>query len=80
VSHPSQPEIQVHLTVPGPPYSPSMVSPIERSLHEGGSFALGLNVDGRARTCDELEGKGARSPARRVERSAPSLAQGLPTR
>ena len=58
VSHPSQPELQVHLAVPGPPHSPDMVAAINRALDEGGMHGLGLNVDDCRKTCDELRGKG----------------------
>lgn len=34
----------VYLTLPGPPYSPDVVAAINRSLDEGGTFALGLHV------------------------------------
>jgi catechol 2,3-dioxygenase-like lactoylglutathione lyase family enzyme len=36
VVHPEQPELQVHLTVPGPPHSPEMVQAIRRTQDEGG--------------------------------------------
>ena len=58
VCHPSQPELQVHLSTPSPPLTPDMISAIERSLDEGGSQGLGLNVDDCRKTVDELEGKG----------------------
>ncbi len=58
VKHPSQPELEVHLTIPGPPYSPEMTTAIERALDEGGMFGLGLRVDDCRKTCDELRAKG----------------------
>lgn len=58
VKHPNQPELAVHLTPAGPPYSPDMVAAINRSLDEGGTFALGLNVDNCRSTCAELRAKG----------------------
>lgn len=58
VMHPSQPELQVHLTVPGPPYSPEMVDMLGRALDEGGMFGIGLNVDDCRKTYDELRAKG----------------------
>jgi catechol 2,3-dioxygenase-like lactoylglutathione lyase family enzyme len=58
VKHPSQPEIEVHLTVPGPPYSPEMVNAMNRSLDDGGMFGFGLNVDDCRKTYDELVAKG----------------------
>lgn len=58
VSHPSQPELAVHLTVPGPPHSPEMVAAINRALDEGGMHGLGLNVDDCRKTYDDLRAKG----------------------
>jgi catechol 2,3-dioxygenase-like lactoylglutathione lyase family enzyme len=58
VVHPSQPELKVHLTVPGPPHSPDMVAAINRALDEGGMHGLGMNVDDCRKTADELRGKG----------------------
>ncbi|GAA3387709.1 VOC family protein [Cryptosporangium minutisporangium] len=58
VTHPSQPELQVHLTVPGPPHSPEMVAAINRALDEGGMHGLGLNVDDCRKTYDDLRAKG----------------------
>jgi catechol 2,3-dioxygenase-like lactoylglutathione lyase family enzyme len=58
VKHPNQPELEVHLTPPGPPYSPEMVAAITRAMDEGGMFGLGLRVDDCRKTYDELQTKG----------------------
>jgi catechol 2,3-dioxygenase-like lactoylglutathione lyase family enzyme len=58
VVHPNQPELHVHLTVPGPPHSPGMVEAINRSLDEGGMHGLSLNVDDCRKTVAELREKG----------------------
>ena len=58
VVHPSQPELKVHLTVPGPPHSPDMVAAINRALDEGGMHGLGMNVDDCRKTADELRLRG----------------------
>ncbi|MFI5953313.1 VOC family protein [Cryptosporangium sp. NPDC051539] len=58
VTHPSQPELQVHLTTPGPPHSPEMVDAINRALDEGGMHGLGLRVDDCRKTYDDLVAKG----------------------
>ena len=58
VSHPNQPELAVHLTVPGPPHSPDMVAAINRALDEGGMHGLGMNVDDCRKTYDDLRAKG----------------------
>ena len=61
VMHPNQPELQVHLTVPGPPHSPEMVAAINRALDEGGMHGLGMNVDDCRKTYDELVSRGVHS-------------------
>jgi catechol 2,3-dioxygenase-like lactoylglutathione lyase family enzyme len=58
VRTPSQPELQVHLAVPGPPHSPEMVEAINRSLDAGGMNGLGLAVDDCRKTFEELKAKG----------------------
>lgn len=58
VVHPTQPELQVHLTVPGPPHSPEMVEAMNRALDEGGMHGLGVNVDDCRATVEELKAKG----------------------
>jgi len=58
VVHPSQPELQIHLTVPGPPHSPHMIEALNRALDEGGMHGLGMNVDDCRRTYEELSARG----------------------
>lgn len=58
VSHPSQPELQVHLTIPGPPQTPEMVDAINRALDQGSMNGLGLNVDDCRKTYEDLLAKG----------------------
>lgn len=58
VGHPSQPELDVHLTTPGPPLSPEFAAAINRALDEGGNFALGLSVADCAATVAGLEANG----------------------
>jgi catechol 2,3-dioxygenase-like lactoylglutathione lyase family enzyme len=58
VKHPEQPELQVHLSIPGPPIPPEMVTAIERALDAGSMFGLGMKVDDCHRTYDELRAKG----------------------
>ena len=58
VSHPNQPEIQVHLTPPGPPFTPEMVEAINRALDQGGMNGLGMAVDDCHKTYLELKEKG----------------------
>jgi catechol 2,3-dioxygenase-like lactoylglutathione lyase family enzyme len=58
VKHPSQPELQIHLTVPGPPIPAEMVDMINRTLDAGNMFGLGMNVDDCRKTYEELTAKG----------------------
>ncbi|WP_446220141.1 VOC family protein [Micromonospora sp. IBHARD004] len=58
VMHPSQPELEVHLTLPGPPYSPEVAETLRRAQAEGGMFGLGLAVDDCRKTHEELSAKG----------------------
>ena len=58
VVHPSQPELQVHLTVPGPPHRRDMVEAIRRAQDEGGMHGLGVDVDDCRKTYEELTAKG----------------------
>jgi catechol 2,3-dioxygenase-like lactoylglutathione lyase family enzyme len=58
VVHPAQPELQVQLTVPGPPHTPEMIEAIKRALDEGNMHGLGLNVDDCRKTFEELSAKG----------------------
>ena len=58
VQHPSQPELHVHLALPGPPYSPEMVEAIHRSMDEGGMHGVGVNVDDCRQTVADLKAKG----------------------
>jgi catechol 2,3-dioxygenase-like lactoylglutathione lyase family enzyme len=58
IGHPAQPELEVHLTTPGPPLSPEHCASINRALDEGGTFALGLSVDDCTATVRDLAAKG----------------------
>lgn len=58
VTHPSQPELHLHLTTPGPPLSPELVAAMVKAQDEGGLPAVGLNVDDCRATYAELSAKG----------------------
>ena len=58
VVHPSQPELQVNLSVPGPPHSPEMVEAVKRAMDGGGMAGLGLTVDDCRATVADLKSKG----------------------
>lgn len=58
VVHPSQPELHLHLTTPGPPLTDELQNEIHRSLDSGGMPGVGLNVDDCRATCQALAAKG----------------------
>ena len=58
VGHPSQPELDVHLSTPGPPLSPDYVEAVKRALSAGGTFAVGLRVEDCRATVAQLEANG----------------------
>jgi catechol 2,3-dioxygenase-like lactoylglutathione lyase family enzyme len=58
VGHPDQPELELHLTTPGPPFSPEMVDAMNRALDEGGMNGPGLHVDDCRKTAEALKAKG----------------------
>jgi catechol 2,3-dioxygenase-like lactoylglutathione lyase family enzyme len=58
VNHPSQPELAVHLTIPGPPLSPDLVEAMNRAQADGGLNGLGMSVDDCQKTYEELSAQG----------------------
>lgn len=58
VFHADQPELHLHLTVPGPPLSDELVESMRRAQAEGGLPGVGLNVDDCQATYEELSAKG----------------------
>lgn len=58
IKHPSQPELQVQLSVPGPPLSPEVAEMFRRAQDEGSLFGIGLDVDDCRKTYEELRAKG----------------------
>lgn len=54
VVHPNQPELHVHLSIPGPPFSPDLVEAMNRALDGGGLNGPGLHVDDCQQTYEEL--------------------------
>ncbi|MGW5241715.1 VOC family protein [Monashia sp. NPDC004114] len=68
VVHPSQPELTVHLALPGPPLMPEMVEAVKRAQEAGTMNGIGLNVDDCQRTYEELSEQGVefiQPPSRR---------------
>jgi catechol 2,3-dioxygenase-like lactoylglutathione lyase family enzyme len=58
IAHPSQPELEVTLMVPGPPLSPAAADFIRGQLEAGQMGGLGLRVDDCRKTYAELSAKG----------------------
>jgi catechol 2,3-dioxygenase-like lactoylglutathione lyase family enzyme len=58
VVHPSQPELQVSLAIPGPPFPEELVTAMKRAQDAGGLNGLGLTVDDCERTYAELSARG----------------------
>ena len=58
VCHPSQPELILHLAIPGPPMSDDLVQAMPRAQSEGGLPGVGLHVDDCRKTYAELSAQG----------------------
>ena len=58
IGHPSQPELEVTLMLPGPPLSPEAADFVRGQLESGQMGGLGLRVDDCRKTYDELSAKG----------------------
>jgi catechol 2,3-dioxygenase-like lactoylglutathione lyase family enzyme len=58
VGHPNQPELDLHLSTPGPPLSDDLVAALLRAQAEGGLPGVGLRVDDCRATFEELSAKG----------------------
>jgi catechol 2,3-dioxygenase-like lactoylglutathione lyase family enzyme len=58
VQHPDHPELQLHLTTPGPPLSDELVDAMRRAQAGGGMPGVGLTVDDCRKTYEDLKSKG----------------------
>jgi catechol 2,3-dioxygenase-like lactoylglutathione lyase family enzyme len=58
VGHPSQPELDVTLMVPGPPLGPEAADFIRRQLEKSEWGGVGLTVDDCRKTFEDLSAKG----------------------
>jgi catechol 2,3-dioxygenase-like lactoylglutathione lyase family enzyme len=58
IAHPSQPELEVTLMVPGQPLSPEAADFVRGQLEAGQMGGLGLRVDDCQKTYEELSAKG----------------------
>jgi len=58
IGHPSQPELDVTLMVPGPPLDDQMADAVRRSLASGSMGGFGLTTDDCRKSYEELTAKG----------------------
>ena len=58
VSHPNQPELILHLAIPGPPMSDDLVAAMQRAQAEGGLPGVGRHVDDCRKTYETLSAQG----------------------
>lgn len=58
VAHPDHPELQLTLSVPGPPLDEESAAAVRRMLDKGGLGAVGLATDDCRKTHEELAAKG----------------------
>ena len=58
IGHPSQPELEITLMLPGPPLPTEDADLLRRQLENGQWGGLGLRVDDCRKTYDELTAKG----------------------
>lgn len=58
VGHPSQPELDLGLMVPGPPLDDESADFVARQLGKGLLGGLGLRVDDCRKTCEQLSANG----------------------
>ena len=58
IGHPSQPELEVTLMLPGPPLSPEAADFVRGQLESGQMGGLGLRVDDCRKTYEDLSAKG----------------------
>ncbi len=58
VGHPSQPELEVTLMVPGPPLDEDMAEAVRRALAKGTMGGIGLRTDDCRKDYEELSAKG----------------------
>lgn len=58
VGHPSQPELEVTLMVPGPPLDPNAAAFVRGELEKGQMGGIGLTVDDCRKTYEEFSAKG----------------------
>ena len=58
VAHPSQPELEVTLMIPGPPLDQDMAEAVRRALANGTMGGIGLRTDDCRKDYEQLSAKG----------------------
>ena len=58
VGHPSQPELEITLMVPGPPLDDDMAEAVRRALAKGSMGGFGISTDDCHKAYQELQDKG----------------------
>ncbi len=58
VGHPSQPELQITLMLPGPPLDDDMAGAVRRALAKGSMGGVGLRTDDCRKDYESLSAKG----------------------
>src|SRR3974390_352249 len=58
IGHASQPELDLHLTMPSGPLSDDLIAALKRAQAGGGLPGVGLHVDDCRKTYEELSAKG----------------------
>ncbi len=58
LGHPSQPELQITLMLPGPPLDDDMAGAVRRALAKGTMGGVGLRTDDCRKDYEELSAKG----------------------
>ena len=58
VGHPSQPELEITLMVPGPPLDDDMAGAVRRALAKGTMGGVGLRTDDCRKDYEDLSAKG----------------------
>lgn len=58
IAHPTQPELEIHLTTPSAPLSDDLIAAMRRAQAEGGLPGFGLAVEDCRKTYEELSARG----------------------
>lgn len=62
IGHPTQPELEITLMVPGPPLDQEMAQQVKRALSKGSMGGFGLSTDDCEKTYEELSAQGVEFP------------------